>query len=319
MQIIGFSGSNYKEPAKTQAQKPNLPPPPQDKDKPSAGRIIGGAILGNIAGNITAQLPASIITPICMGKLTEISKNLTKDEAAATKSALDKAFLDSRLKEKGVEIVKASSKNADKIKEIIANEYTSGVGKFYPKSYKNMLIQAQTAQVVNGQNAFCTPKSNKIILPENNQLILGAFHELGHGINKNFGKMGKILQKSRAAALLTVPITLIALFKNKKEEGEEPKNFFDKTADFVKKHAGKLAFATFLPSLIEEGLATYRGNKLASKVLNPELLSKVKATNRFGFASYAAVAISMSIGTYIAKTVRDKFVHPELSKTDKNS
>ncbi len=127
--------------------------------------------------------------------------------------------------------------------------------------------------------------------------------------------MGKILQKSRPVSLLGIPVMLIALFKNKKEEGEEPKNFLDKTGDFVKKHAGKLAFAVCLPALIEEGLATYNGNKLASKVLSPELLSKVKTTNRFGFASYAAVAISTGIGTFIAKTVRDKFAQPDFGKT----
>ncbi|MBQ2611149.1 hypothetical protein IJF81_02015, partial [bacterium] len=85
-------------------------------------------------------------------------------------------------------------------------------------------------------------------------------------MNANLSKFGKILQKCRPMALLAIPVSQIALWKTKKAPGEEPKNGLDKTTTFIKNNAGKLTFLAFLPTLLEEGLASVKGNKLAKKL-----------------------------------------------------
>ena len=81
----------------------------------------------------------------------------------------------------------------------------------------------------------------------------------------------------------------------------------EKSAGFVKKNAGKLTFATFLPTLIEEGMATIKGNKLAKEALKdmPELLKKVKKTNLLGYSTYLAMATLTALGATAAVKVKD--------------
>ena len=61
-----------------------------------------------------------------------------------------------------------------------------------------------------------------------------------------------------------------------------------------------------IPTMIEEGLASVRGAKLAKKVLSPEMLKKVKTAN---FRAWTTYFVSTSIAAGLAKAaiyVRDK-------------
>lgn len=131
-------------------------------------------------------------------------------------------------------------------------------------------------------------------------------------MNANLSKFGKILQKCRPMALLAIPVSLIALWKTKKAPGEEPKNGLDKTTTFIKNNAGKLTFLAFLPTLLEEGLASVKGNKLAKKLLNPELAKKVAKTNALGFSSYALLATLSGLGVYLGTKVKDAIASKKL-------
>ena len=106
-------------------------------------------------------------------------------------------------------------------------------------------------------------------------------------------------------------LVTVALFKRKKVEGEEPNGFFDKTTTFIKNNIGKLTLATFVPIVAEELMATYRGNKMAKKVLSPELFQKVQKTNRFGAATYITSAIAVSLAAVIGSKVRDAIAKPK--------
>ena len=109
-----------------------------------------------------------------------------------------------------------------------------------------------------------------------------GFHELGHAMNANLSKIGKFLQKSRPVSMY-LPV-LLALYgactrkaKPKNEDGKL--NGAQKTHNFVRDNAGKLAFLASVPMLLEEGMATVKGQKFANKLLKPELANRVLKAN----------------------------------------
>ena len=102
------------------------------------------------------------------------------------------------------------------------------------------------------------------------------------------------------------------IIKNKKAEGEQPKGFWDKTTTFIKNNAGKLTFATTLPMIFEEAIASFKGESFAKKLLSPELFKKVKLQNRTGLLSYIALGIFSGISAMLAVKVRDRIAQPDV-------
>ena len=162
-----------------------------------------------------------------------------------------------------------------------------------PKCLKNSRIGdimsvGMARMLEQGRNAIFLPKTNEVAV-NIEKLGTAAFHEMGHAVNHNFSKFWKGMQKLRIPCGIAGGLFgTVALFKRKKVEGEEPKGFFDKTTTFIKNNVGKLTLAAFAPIVAEELMATYRGNKMAKKVLSPELFKKVQKTNRFGAMTYIA-------------------------------
>ncbi len=288
---------------------------PQEKTKKgSLGKVAGGVLAGGAVFNATKNVPLMAINPKIIGSMQDISQQLTKDQLEIVNKATNKLVETAGLTDKGVKVVKAKFTNMDKIHEILEKELgKTKLSKFLPKKIKDQLVAAQVNAVTTGGNAFYASASKNIVLPQNG-LNLAAFHEAGHAMNANLSKIGAILQKARGASILALPILAIGLFKNKKEEGEQPKNFIDKSTDFIKKNAGKLTFASFLPTVIEEGLASIKGHKLASKLLSPDLVKKVDKSNLLGFATYAILAVGSGIGAHFAVKLRDKIVHGKQQK-----
>ena len=85
---------------------------------------------------------------------------------------------------------------------------------------------------------------------------------------------------------------------------------------FVKDHSGILAFSTFLPTIIEEGMATVKGNKLAKQFLDPDLAKKVAQSNRYGFLSYVGVAAAVGLASFVGKIVKDAIAKTKVEKTE---
>lgn len=289
----------------------------QTYKKPGIGAIIGGVVVGSTVQSLVSAPHQLIISPKIIGKMGEISRSLTEDEFSSVEKAIKETVEKSVLAEKGVGIVKATAKNADEISKIMTKELDNNViMKYLPEQIKGFVGIILHSMVESGKNAFYTFKSKKIIMPEK-KLSLTLFHEAGHAANQNLSTIGKVLQKCRGLKLLALPISMIALWKTKKAPNQEPKSATDKTTTFIKENAGKLTFATFIPMLLEEGLASIKGNNFAKKVLSPELVKKVSKTNALGFSTYVGLATLSSLGIYLGTKVKDAIAKPKLIEQKK--
>lgn len=113
---------------------------------------------------------------------------------------------------------------------------------------------------------------------------------------------------------LTLPILLIASFKPKKSDGQNSKNFVDKTTTFIKENAGKLVFVAHLPVLIEEALASYKGFKMAKPLLNKTSMNFLYRHCGKAFLSYLGSAVALSFAARAASWLHDKILQPNNTK-----
>ena len=281
----------------------------QQYKKPGAGAVIGGVLAGSTVNSLTS-LSGQFVKSGIMNKTGKLNNLITADEFSQVEKAVSDTIKKSGLEAKGVGIIKATAENADEISRIMSKELDKTFLKHLPKQVKEVVGSIYSSQVTSGENAFYSSTSKKIIMPEK-KLGLALFHETGHAMNANLSKFGKILQKCRPMAMLMLPIAAIALYKTKKAPGEEPKNNLDKATTFIRNNAGKLTFAAFLPTLLEEGLASLKGNKVAKQLLSPELAKKVAKTNALGFSTYLLTAVLSSLGIYLGTKVKDAIAKPE--------
>lgn len=287
-----------------------------DVQKPSVGRKIGGVAAGLGVSGAIELVPHELLSGGAVHKMKALRNSITADEfQKITNNALD-AIKTTGLNKKGVEILNADVASKEAILEVIKKEYGGGIQKFMPKYLKNKQTDNMVYQVFNGMNSFFAPKSNKIITSDTN--ILASFHEIGHAMNKNMGTFSKALQSARNLSLLVLPITLVALLKTKKADNEKPKNGIDKAGDFVKKNAGKLTFAALLPMVLEEGLASIKGNKIAKQSLDSALYKKVAKSNALGFVTYAGLAILSGVGIHFGVKLKDKIAQNKANKAGEN-
>ena len=171
-----------------------------------------------------------------------------------------------------------------------------------------------------GRNAVYMPVLNTMVLPYK-KLEASFFHEMGHAMNRNFNPLLKMLQYS-GPIFKNLPIILatfgICTSIKKPVEGEELSKT-DKFKNFIHNNAGKLAFAATLPILIEEGIATIKGNKLAKRILPEELYKVVKKTNRIAGLSYLIDAVGTSAGIAASIKVKDYLVNKKHEKAEQKS
>lgn len=181
------------------------------------------------------------------------------------------------------------------------------------------LINAETGASF-GRNAGYNPILNTILIPY--KKLQGAiFHEMGHAMNKNFNPTLKALQYLRP--ILTYSILAIGTIgictssKQPPEDGELSKK--DKFKNFMHNNAGKLAFAVSTPILLEEFIATVKGNKLAAKVMPENLVKVVKKTNMYGGLCYLTSAAVGAIGISAGVKLKDYIVARKHEKMDKKA
>ena len=274
-------------------------------------------------GLVVAGLPKSTIFP----KVSQTAMNnmfktaqISPEQTQLVKDILVKTVESTGLKDKGVSVYNISSGDYSKLDEVysflknkMVDKYFNFIKKVVPddsfaESAEEMLKDVIAGQFIEGKNAAYAPNVKKVLIPD--ELALSGFHEIGHALNANSSKIGKVLQKCRGMSLLAVPILLISMFTKTKVSDvgkDNDASALEKSAGFVKKNAGKLTFVTFLPTLIEEGMATIKGNKLAKEALKdmPELLKKVKKTNLLGYSTYLAMATLTALGATAAVKVKD--------------
>lgn len=140
--------------------------------------------------------------------------------------------------------------------------------------------------VARGANAFYSDGLKLAVAPKSKPSLI--LHELGHAITAHKGKFMKFLQKSRIYAA-SVP-TILLMFNDMmhKKQGEET---------FIERHAGKIGFCAFLPTIIEEGLASWRGISAAEKIKKTVSNMDLKPLKRnYAFAWLTYVISGLGLG-----------------------
>ncbi|MBE7706208.1 MAG: hypothetical protein E7Z91_03065 [Cyanobacteria bacterium SIG30] len=257
-----------------------------------------------VANSALAVAPAVVSVPV-INKISNIGKKLSKDEVVAMNNAAQKILENTGLKKLGVEIVDMSNifnmtGMPVKLAEIL-----------------NPIIGASR-----GKNAFFTPKNifgvidaNKIGI-NTEKLPNALFHEIGHALNYNKGKIFKVMQKLRTPGMILASLLAIfpALTKNTKAKEGQELSKAQKIKNGVRDKAGLLAFGAMVPMLLEEAVASVKGCKLAKGVLSKDLFKKVAKTNAVAYVSYLATAVGIGIAAWGTRKVKDKLVERKEAK-----
>ncbi len=192
-----------------------------------------------------------------------------------------------------------SFENVEKIANHMKQKHNLSTGIHYIDNSNKHLFDALGAQSVNevasGRNAFFHPKFNVAVAPKAKPSLMP--HEMGHAVN--FTKpFTKTLQKFGKYALGAPTALVLAnrLFPQR-QDGQKT---------FIEKNAGLLGFGAFLPTLIEEGIASIRGIKAAKTVLgNPAGLKTLKKNYAFAWLTYLMGGVALGVASKQA-VIQDK-------------
>ncbi len=294
--------------------------------KPGVAATTGAVIAANMAGSLAMKPIQNAFRKPVLGALKEMErlnyiqqynpifdKFVSKELSATGKEfikASKEAFGKSGLAQKyGTEFVNV--KNITDVKDI--NKAIPKWIKKFPQLEKIVKSKIETAKsaIVEGKNACFVPNTNKIYV-NTDKMSYASFHEMGHALNKHASKIGKILQKSRQPGMLLAGVAMLtAIFKRKKAEGEQPTGVVDKVTTFIKDNCGKLAFLGTLPTILEEGLASVKGAKLAKGVLSPKNYKLLNKFNGAAWLTYLGMGVGITAATVLASKVRDAIAKPE--------
>lgn len=262
---------------------------------PSMGRAVAA---GTIAGG--AASAAILVANKKVGDLVgdKLSKMSQANDANTLKQGIEDSFRKSGLAEKGVTFFNVNEKTKiDSVFDTI------------PAPIRNLISPIEA--IKKGKNASYV-FDTKQILVNVDKFGVSAFHEMGHAVNHNFSKFWSGMQGLRMPMQsLSGLLMLTALLKRKKVEGEEPKNGFDKATTFIKNNVGKLVALTFVPIVAEELKASHNGNKMAEKVLNKDMLKKVKNFNKVGAITYISAAVLSGLAAVGLSKIRDVLTKPK--------
>ncbi len=259
--------------------------------------------------------------PVIKGIMSKWA-DYTPGEKSVLEGALTRSYNKSGLAAKGVEIVDINPAN----KDVAFDKFVKKIDKLLtdfikvyikPKDNKKINIVGKDTNVYKnlkkfangvaaGKNAFYHTISKQLLINKK-EFSFAGFHELGHAINANMNPWTNALHWGRHGFAFLAPVALVVgLLKEKKPEGEKPKNFMDKVETFTKDNCGKVVFMAMVPTLAEEGLASINGHKLAKSVLKPDLLKKLAKTNALAWGTYFASAVAMGVGANLAVKVKDR-------------
>ncbi len=276
------------------------------KKSRNVGASIGASFLGSVVQ--TASVPLSLAVINTMKKIG----SLPQDKIEIMHNAAEKALIDTGLSNKGAKIQYLERNKQD----------------FKLPKYLRILNPIE--QIKDGKNAAFVNKdlknfiTKKVIFPKNTILMpkrdisFAAFHEIGHALNYNFSKFGKILQHMRNPLMgLAGAIALYGAFtQNRKTEDGKELTKGQKFKNFVRNNAGKLSIAAMLPILWEEGMATCKGQKLANKLLSKDMAKIVSKGNKVAYLSYIIGVLSLGAASYASVKIKDYLVAKKAKKAD---
>lgn len=330
--IISFKSNNV---AETQNNK---------KSKNKSVNSIGGTLGGIAAGGVVHLLPLVKASNKTAETLKTVGTMTTAEDKKTMHDAVKKMLTDSGLNKKGVRI-KFLSQLKEKNK-LPKNPLEKFCRVYYDLVYINSIREGDNAAFFNndlklpkytysqlkelekqGKKAKNEMNKTKTYIKGNSVCLskdflhTAGFHELGHALNWNFSKFGRFLQKNRAFAM-NAPIALgiygaISKKSKPKKEGKNL-NHAQKTNNFIRDNIAALSLALASPLLIEEGMASFKGQKYANKLLSPNLAKKVLKANSIGFLSYLGSALFCALGAYAAVKIKDYAVEKKEAKLKKN-
>lgn len=139
--------------------------------------------------------------------------------------------------------------------------------------------------VARGENAFFSKGLNYAVAPKSKPSLI--LHELGHAVNASKGKFMNFMQNSRVRAA-SVPSALLLINSILPKKDNEP--------TFIQKYAGVIGFSAFLPTIIEEGLASLRGIKAAKKVLGNKVnLAPLRKNYALALCTYILAGLGLGV------------------------
>lgn len=286
--------------------------------KPDTLTAATAVTAGYVTNSLVKRMGVSISTPFRL-KMVELN---TKNDTVKLNQELSRALSDAKVDKCGVEIFNHSTTpyfNQKKYaQEAVKNLKLNLNGKplfeklrIIGSEVRVMFKNLSSARYINGDAACYSSKSNKIFIRVSNRGLSG-FHEIGHSVNYHLSPFWKTIQKMRRPMMMvSSTLPMIALFKRKKVEGEEPQNFVDKSTTFIKNNVGKLTALAFVPTILEELKATQRGNKLAKQICSPEVYKKVVKSNACGAATYISASVFWGLAAYAMNKVRDFIAEPK--------
>lgn len=289
MQKIGFKNSQN-----SYAQSNNLKPV---LDKKKTERIQ------KVTRTVSAFAPAAPVLLLqnffsntALKKMFNVAKNLNDEEIKILNESANKVLKKANL-EKLIDIKNITSKT--KLSDFM--------------QYPLTILDLQ--QVQQGANAFFDGAGSIYINKEIAPNLF--FHEIGHAHNSKFSSfLKKIFPLYLPSQRVPFVVAFASLLLNeeKPKDGKEltkfqkAKNIFRKTLPF-------LAAASSLPMLLEEGMATKKGNKWAKELLDSALAKKVAKGYKFGFITYLLVPTSAFLISFLGMKYKDFLSERRNNKT----
>lgn len=246
--------------------------------------------VGTAAALAAGMGVSTATTPLTLGVSGLMKKygQVSEDKVIILKDAAQEILEKTGLKDKGVNI-QYVDKAKHKLKDLIKNP---------------------NAQISAGINAGFAPLQNKIYMPKND-IQFATFHEIGHAHNYNFSKLGKLLQCMRMPGVLIGFGLLLygAISKESKSKDGKELTKLQKTNNFIRNNAGKLSFTAMVPMLVEELMATLKGKKFASNILDKSMMKHVNKGSAIAYSTYILTAVGVGLASMAAVKIKNHFVN----------
>lgn len=163
----------------------------------------------------------------------------------------------------------------------------------YDVSRATRISVNELRDVANGKNAFFSDSHRVAVAPVSKPSLIQ--HELGHAINSKKA-FTRFLQNSRRLAVFA-PTALILANKINEKINDNPEK-----ETFIERNAGKLGFLAFLPTIIEEGLASIRGIQAAKSTLGGQnvKLGPLRKNYLLAWLTYVLAGVGLGIASKIS-------------------
>ena len=267
-----------------------------------------------------------------MPRMFSMLQELNEEELQQVREAAYKAFDKTGLKDKGIGIINITDNNKfdalDQIKQEAKADFAKRtklqkLGLYIQAGMSKLLNPVSTETLVNAiakcETAGYLPTIKKFIINMDSAPDL-LFHEMGHALTDKYGNfLSKFNIKSRFYVLALAPVFLLtSLIKSpKKNKDEKTEGVVDKTTTFIKNNCGKLVTATFIPILIDEALASIKGQKLAKEfITSKSILDGLKKTHLKAYSTYLFAAGSFGGLSALAVYFRDRWVAKSKESSD---